>query len=116
LPGSSEASRNAGAAGRATEDSNSEHERGVEGPIDTGRPGVASMEDTLGHASVRTKPKPRGMGVDGVEQALADALARAAGAGEWGLVAQLAKELEARRLARMSNVLLLDASARKDAG
>ncbi len=65
---------------------------------------------------IRTKPIPRGVEVDGVEQALADALTRAAGASEWGLVAQLAKELEARRLARISNVLVLEASARKDAG
>lgn len=33
-----------------------------------------------------------------------------------GLVGQLAEELEARRLAHMHNVLLLDASPRKDAG
>jgi hypothetical protein len=101
--------------GRATEDSNSEQERGVEGPIDTGKPEEALMEDTLGHASVRTKPKPAGGEVDGVEQALADAVTRAARAGEWGVVAQLAKELEARRLARLRNVLPLDAKSRKGA-
>jgi hypothetical protein len=103
------------AAQRATEDSNSEQERGVEGSIDTGKPEVASMEDTLGHASVRTKPKPAGTEVDGVEQPLADAVTRAARAGEWGVVAQLAKELEARRLARVRNVLPLDAKSRKGA-
>jgi hypothetical protein len=38
-------------------------------------------------------PKP----ADHVEAALADALARAAAASEWSVVAQLARELEARR-------------------
>ena len=37
---------------------------------------------------------------DVVEAALAEALTKAATACEWGLVAQLAKELEARRIAR----------------
>ena len=35
--------------------------------------------------------------VDVLEQALADALTRAAAAGEWGVVAKLADELAARR-------------------
>ncbi len=35
-----------------------------------------------------------------VEEALASALARASEAGEWGVVATLARELEARRVAR----------------
>jgi len=37
---------------------------------------------------------------DAVERDLADALTRASAAGEWSVVASLAKELEARRLAR----------------
>ena len=37
---------------------------------------------------------------DVVENALAAALAQASAAGEWGVVAQLARELEARRMAR----------------
>jgi hypothetical protein len=37
---------------------------------------------------------------DAVELALADALTRASAAGEWAVVAKLAGELEARRLAR----------------
>jgi hypothetical protein len=46
-------------------------------------------------------------GGDAVEEALAGALARAAEAGRFDVVAQLAKELEARRLARAGNVVLL---------
>jgi hypothetical protein len=37
---------------------------------------------------------------DPVEAALADALTRASAAGQWDVVASLARELEARRLAR----------------
>jgi hypothetical protein len=44
-------------------------------------------------------------GGDAVEAALAEALARAAEAGRFDVVAQLAKELEARRLARAGNVV-----------
>jgi hypothetical protein len=43
-----------------------------------------------------------GSGDGGVEDALAFALRGAASAGEWAVVAQLARELEARRLARGS--------------
>ncbi len=46
---------------------------------------------------------------DAVEAALADALTEAARAGRFDVVAQLAKELEARRLARAENVIALDA-------
>ena len=42
-----------------------------------------------------------------IEDALSLALERASAAGEWAVVAQLAKELEARRLA-ISNVAVLD--------
>jgi hypothetical protein len=42
---------------------------------------------------------------DGVETALSRALAQAAAAGRFDVVAQLAKELEARRLARAGNVV-----------
>jgi hypothetical protein len=41
-----------------------------------------------------------GNAVDAVEAALAHALKKASAAGQWALVGQLAKELEARRLAR----------------
>lgn len=43
-----------------------------------------------------------------VEDALAGALAEASAAGRWDVVAQLARELEARRLAPAGNVVALD--------
>jgi hypothetical protein len=46
-------------------------------------------------------------GGDTVEEALAEALARAAEADRFDVVAQLARELEARRLARAGNVVPL---------
>ncbi len=48
----------------------------------------------------------------GVEAALAAALAGAAEAGRWDVVAQLAKELEARRLASAFNVVPIDTAKR----
>jgi hypothetical protein len=45
--------------------------------------------------------------VDTVDGALAKALEGATAAGRFDVVAQLAKELEARRLARMGNVVAL---------
>jgi hypothetical protein len=55
----------------------------------------------------------RTLGVDnlqsGVEAALAVALERASAAGRWDVVAQLARELEARRLAREPNVVVMTA-------
>lgn len=49
---------------------------------------------------------------DAVEEALAQALAGATAAQRWDVVAQLAKELEARRLARSANVVALDPAKR----
>jgi hypothetical protein len=49
---------------------------------------------------------------DVVEAALARALDRASEAGRFDVVAQLARELEARRLARAVNVVRLDAARR----
>jgi len=51
--------------------------------------------------------------VDPVEAALAHALAAAAAAGRFDVVAQLARELEARRLAREPHVIAFDARARR---
>jgi hypothetical protein len=45
---------------------------------------------------------------DAVEGALAEALARATAADRWDVVAQLARELEARRTALAGNVVRLD--------
>lgn len=44
---------------------------------------------------------------DAVELALANALEQATAAGRWDVVAQLASELEARRIARAENVVAL---------
>jgi hypothetical protein len=49
---------------------------------------------------------------DVVEAALADALVKRAAAGEWSVVAQLARELEARRTARLG-VTALEAARKK---
>jgi hypothetical protein len=48
-----------------------------------------------------------------VEEALAFALARASAAGQWAVVAQLARELEARRLEAADVVSLGDRRSRK---
>lgn len=50
---------------------------------------------------------------DAVEAALARALDAAATAGRFDVVSQLARELEARRLARTPNVVTLPASRRR---
>jgi hypothetical protein len=50
---------------------------------------------------------------DPIEVALADAIRRAAQAGEWAAVQQLARELEARRLARADVVDLNTARRRQ---
>ena len=53
---------------------------------------------------------------DVVEAALAGALERASAAGEWAAVATLARELEARRMARdgaPANVIALDDEKRR---
>jgi hypothetical protein len=50
---------------------------------------------------------------DTVEAALARALDAAAAAGRFDVVAQLAKELEARRLAREPNIVKLPVSQRR---
>jgi hypothetical protein len=48
-----------------------------------------------------------------VEDALAKAIERAVSEGRWDVVAQLAKELEARRLAASSVMLLADERAKR---
>jgi hypothetical protein len=50
---------------------------------------------------------------DDVEAALAKALEQAAAAGRFDVVSQLARELEARRLALAGNVIPLEAKARR---
>ena len=51
--------------------------------------------------------------IDTVEEALAAALARASAAGRWDIVAQLARELEARRLRAAGVGLLVDEPGRR---
>jgi hypothetical protein len=53
---------------------------------------------------------------DAVEAALAGALSAAAVAGRFDVVAQLARELEARRFARAGNVFILNALGGKKEG
>jgi hypothetical protein len=50
---------------------------------------------------------------DPVEAALAKALEGATSVGQWDVVAQLARELEARRVARSSNMVCLGDSPRR---
>jgi hypothetical protein len=56
---------------------------------------------------------PSGATADVVEAALAKALEGATAAGRFDVVAQLARELEARRLARMGNVVAWPARTRQ---
>lgn len=70
---------------------------------------VASRLD----AEDRAAPPPiHGAGAPDVERALATALGAAAAAGRFDVVAQLARELEARRLAGAGNVVSLEAKKR----
>lgn len=61
---------------------------------------LASVSGFSQHSEPGSKPQ-----VDAVEEALTGALTEAAKAGRFDVVAQLAKELEARRLARSTNVV-----------
>ena len=95
-------------AGLASEDS-----RGIEktSPIgDPKRPENGALHPGKGQSrgNQETPATPE----DQVELELARALAKAAAAARFDVVAQLAKELEARRLARLTNVVKLDATRR----
>jgi hypothetical protein len=60
------------------------------------------------------EPLPRPAAVsDPVELAIAEALTKATAAGEWTVVAQLARELEARRTAHAGVPSLAEARARR---
>jgi hypothetical protein len=65
-----------------------------------------------GEGQSRGNQPPLEGAVDLVELELAKALSKAADAERFDVVAQLAKELEARRLARLTNVVKLDATRR----
>lgn len=60
-------------------------------------------------AEVKSGALTGALDVDSIEAALAAALSGATSAGRWDIVSQLAKELEARRLARSQNVVSLAA-------
>jgi hypothetical protein len=62
--------------------------------------------------TANTKITPAVTLADGVESALALALTEAAKAGRFDVVSQLARELEARRLASTPNVVTLDTGKR----
>jgi hypothetical protein len=72
-----------------------------------------ATQDDSERREVSASPSERFPSGDGVETALASALAAAAAAGRFDVVAQLARELEARRHARAGNVVLLDDARRK---
>jgi hypothetical protein len=67
--------------------------------------------ERLRHAAATSDPP-----VDAIENALAKAIEGATAAGRFDVVAQLAKELEARRLARAGNVVVLPARRGREGG
>jgi hypothetical protein len=78
--------------------------------------GSDTRDDTNEH---RSSPEgaPGELRIDPVEEALTKALEGATAAGQWTVVAQLARELEARRLARQSSaVVSMDAARAKRNG
>ena len=95
-------------AGLASEDS-----RGIEKTSlvdDPSRPEIGGVHPGVGQSW--GNPGFPGGGEDGVEAALARALDRASEAGRFDVVAQLARELEARRLGRLPNVAAPDPEGR----
>jgi hypothetical protein len=77
------------------------------GKPDPSRPEITRVETVVGQSRGNHEP------ADAVEVALAKALGEASAAGRFDVVAQLAQELEARRVARSaSNVVPLDARRR----
>jgi hypothetical protein len=77
---------------------------------------VDSRKDDLTRVDVSTREVvafgPTDLEAPTVENALAGALARASAAGRWDIVAQLARELEARRLSAAGVRSLLDERSR----
>jgi hypothetical protein len=82
-------------------------------PAENTTPEKSSASDDATEAEMPPSGTARGNAgaIDAVELALAESLEKATAACEWGLVAQLARELEARRLARAgANVIDLGAA------
>ena len=71
--------------------------------------------DDEGETQRLADPSERVASGDAVEAALANALAAAATAGRFDVVAQLARDLEARRQARAGNLVLLDEAQKSGA-
>lgn len=78
------------------------------------RPEAEATAETGGDGTRRPKPERTTVG-DAVDTALAAALTKATAAERWDVVVQLARELEARRLARGENVVVLP-RRRRDGG
>jgi hypothetical protein len=75
---------------------------------------VSDAQDaTAAPAMTRAGDSPGTVCGDVVEAALAEALRRASDAGQWAVVAQLARELEARRLAAAGVIDLVGARRRR---
>jgi hypothetical protein len=87
-------------AGLASEDSREIEKTSTES--DPSGPEIGGVHPGVGQSW--GNPASTATGEDHVEGALARALDRASEAGRFDLVAQLARELEARRLARRPNV------------
>jgi hypothetical protein len=81
---------------------------------DPSGPEIGGAQPDVGQ-SWGNQPPPEGT-VDLVELELARALGKAADAARFDVVAQLAKELEARRLARLSNVVAFEVRGRRGPG
>jgi len=91
-----------------------ENSRGIEKtrPIDDpSGPEIGGVHPGVGQSW--GNPAFAGGGENGIEAALARALDRASEAGRFDVVEQLARELEARRLARLENLIALDPNARR---
>ena len=86
---------------------------GIESPS-TSAPNVVNRRVNDAEEATRGDDKRREVsasvlpGLDAVEVALAEAIRGATSAGRWDVVAQLARELEARRMARALNVIAID--------
>ena len=90
-----------------SEKASHEHRAGLENrpPVDVRSDEIGDPGALVGHSSGPSFQS--GNVADPVETALAVALTEASRAGRFDVVAQLAKELEARRLARAENVVSL---------
>jgi hypothetical protein len=77
--------------------------------------GIGDCQDDAKRVEAPASPASEGLPTtDVVECALAKALAQAAVAGRFDVVAQLARELEARRHARAGNVVPLNTARLKE--